>query len=120
MIDARDILESEVPDINLDDITITDIARERLVSLGYNEVEFSAIGGGCSGMNYVLEGLERELTDNDKVYEYDNFKLVVPLSSFVYLIGTEIDFSNDLLNGGFKFNNPQSNRTCGCGVSFSV
>mgnify|MGYP001245265242 CR=1 FL=1 len=49
-----------------------------------------------------------------------DLNLIVPFSSFVYLIGTEIDFSSDLLNGGFKFTNPQANRSCGCGTSFSV
>lgn len=120
MIDARDILETEIPDINLDDITITETARDRLVSLGYNTVEFSVTGGGCSGMNYVLKELERNTDNNDKIFKYDGFKLVIPFNSYVYLIGTEIDFSNDLLNGGFKFSNPQSTRSCGCGTSFSV
>ena len=46
--------------------------------------------------------------------------MIVPFASYVYLIGTEVDFSDDLLNGGFRFNNPQSNRECGCGISFSV
>ena len=47
-------------------------------------------------------------------------KLIIPFASYVYLTDTEIDFSDDLLNGGFKFGNPQANRTCGCGTSFSV
>ena len=51
---------------------------------------------------------------------FSYLELIVPFSSFVYLIGTKIDFSDDLLNGGFKFSNPQANRTCGCGTSFSV
>ena len=49
-----------------------------------------------------------------------SMKLLVPFDSYVYLMNTEIDFSDDLLNGGFKFGNPQANRTCGCGTSFSV
>ncbi|MBC8428288.1 iron-sulfur cluster assembly accessory protein [bacterium] len=119
-VDARDLLDNETPDINLDDITITPEAVGRLTTLGYTDVEFSVEGGGCSGMNYSLKALEREITHNDKVYHYEDMNLVVPFNSFIYLIGTQIDFSNDLLNGGFKFTNPQSNRTCGCGISFSV
>jgi iron-sulfur cluster assembly protein len=119
-IDARDLLDNETPDINLDDITMTPSAIGRLTTLGYTDVEFSVEGGGCSGMNYTLKSLDRKIINNDKIYHYDDMKLIVPFSSFVYLIGTEIDFSDDLLNGGFKFTNPQSNRTCGCGTSFSV
>ena len=60
--------------------------------------------------------------DSDQVIYFANgtMKLIVPFASYVYLEDTEIDFSEDLLNGGFKFGNPQANRTCGCGTSFSV
>jgi iron-sulfur cluster assembly protein len=63
---------------------------------------------------------DRELNERDKVIKEGDLELIVPFSSFVYLIGVKIDFSDDLLNGGFKFSNPQANRTCGCGTSFSV
>ena len=56
----------------------------------------------------------------DKIIKEGDLELVIPFSSFVYLLGTKIDFSDDLLNGGFKFSNPRVNRTCGCGTSFSV
>ncbi len=79
-------------------------------------------GGGCSGMNYALQFIDRELNDRDQIiyFAQGSMKLVIPFASYVYLTGTEIDYSNDLLNGGFKFGNPQANRTCGCGTSFSV
>ena len=87
-----------------------------------NNVEFSVDGGGCSGMNYNLKFTDREPDDRDQIIYFanDSMKLLVPFASYVYLTGTEIDFSDDLLNGGFKFGNPQANRTCGCGTSFSV
>ena len=87
-----------------------------------NHVEFSVDGGGCSGMNYSLKFTDREPNDRDQVIYFANgsMKLLVPFASYVYLTDTEIDFSDDLLNGGFKFGNPQANRTCGCGTSFSV
>ena len=118
--DARDLLEQEIPQVDLEDIIISDKARDRLLGLGYTNVEFSTKGGGCSGMEYVLRPIERDINERDKVIKSGDLNLIVPFSSFVYLIGTQIDFSDDLLNGGFKFTNPQANRTCGCGTSFSI
>ena len=103
-------------------VTITDRAVDRLKSLSENTkaVELSVVGGGCSGMSYNFKFTDREPNDRDRVYEFENVKLLVQLASYVYLADTEVDFSDDLLNGGFKFNNPQTNRECGCGISFSV
>ena len=120
MLDARDLLEQEIPQVDLEDIIISDKARDRLLGLGYTNVEFSTKGGGCSGMEYVLRPIERDINERDKVIKSGDLNLIVPFSSFVYLIGTQIDFSDDLLNGGFKFTNPQAERSCGCGTSFSV
>ena len=107
----------------MNNITITEKAKERLASLMQEDkpnLELSVLGGGCSGMSYSLKYTDRKPTNDDKIYYFDKLKMIVPFASYVYLIGTEVDFSNDLLNGGFKFNNPQSNRECGCGISFSV
>ncbi len=105
-------------------ITITEQASNHLVSVAKNmpNVEFSVDGGGCSGMNYNLKFTDREPNDKDQVIYFANgsMKLLVPFDSYVYLMNTEIDFSDDLLNGGFKFNNPQTERECGCGISFSM
>jgi len=105
-------------------ITITEKAGNHLysVSKGKDIVEFSVEGGGCSGMNYELQFTDRDINERDQVIYFSNgrMKLIVPFSSYVYLTGTEIDYSEDLLNGGFKFSNPQANRTCGCGTSFAV
>ena len=105
-------------------ITVTEQAGNYLKGLmkDTNNVEFSVDGGGCSGMNYNLKFTDREPNDRDQVIYFANgtMKLIVPFASYVYLTDTEIDFSDDLLNGGFKFGNPQANRTCGCGTSFSV
>ena len=74
------------------------------------------------GINYALQFIDREPSGTDHIIYFaeGSMKLVIPFASYVYLTGTEIDYSNDLLNGGFKFGNPQANRTCGCGTSFSV
>ena len=105
-------------------ITITKQASNHLhdISKGQNNVEFSIDSGGCSGMNYDLKFTNREPNNKDHIINFanDSMKLLVPFASYVYLMDTEIDFSSDLLNGGFKFGNPQANRTCGCGTSFSI
>ena len=105
-------------------ITITKQAGNHLhdISKGQNNVEFSIDSGGCSGMNYDLKFTNRKPNDKDHIINFanNNMKLLVPFSSYVYIMNTEIDWSADLLNGGFKFGNPQANRTCGCGTSFSV
>ena len=105
-------------------ITITKQASNHLhdVSKGQDKVEFSIEGGGCSGMNYELKFTNREPNDRDHIINFNNgsMKMLVPFASYVYIMNTEIDWSDDLLNGGFKFGNPQANRTCGCGTSFSV
>ena len=105
-------------------ITITEQATNHLKNLvkDTNNLELSVDGGGCSGMNYNLKFTEREPNDQDQIIYFaeGTMKLLVPFASYVYLMDTEIDFSSDLLNGGFKFGNPQANRTCGCGTSFSV
>ena len=105
-------------------ITITEKASRHLIRLAKdsNNVEFAVEGGGCSGMNYMLNFTDREPTDQDQIIYFSKgqMKLIVPFASYVYLMNTEIDYSDDLLNGGFRFGNPQANRTCGCGTSFSV
>ena len=108
----------------METITITEKASNHLhdISKEQNNVEFSIDSGGCSGMNYDLKFTNRKPNNKDHIINFANnsMKLLVPFSSYVYLMGTEIDWSDDLLNGGFKFGNPQANRTCGCGTSFSI
>lgn len=76
-------------------------------------------GGGCSGLTYQLK-FDTELKENDKVFEDKGLKLIVDKKSFLYLVGTELDFSDGLNGKGFQFHNPNASRTCGCGESFSV
>ena len=127
--DAREQLEqmssSDIQSYNMseyDNVKLTEKAAKHLLSIDHPIIEMSAKGGGCSGMNYNLKFTDREPNDRDQVIYFANgsMKLIVPFASYVYLTDTEIDFSSDLLNGGFKFGNPQANRTCGCGTSFSV
>ncbi len=76
-------------------------------------------GGGCSGLTYKL-GLETEEREGDKVYEQHGVRLYVDKKSVIYLVGTELDFSDGLNGKGFTFGNPNAKKTCGCGTSFSV
>jgi len=76
-------------------------------------------GGGCSGLTYSL-GFDAETRDNDKVLDIDGIRIVVDAKSLFYLAGTELDFSDGLNGRGFVFNNPNAQKTCGCGSSFGV
>tara|TARA_R110000782_G_scaffold132286_2_gene224238 strand:+ start:76 stop:459 length:384 start_codon:yes stop_codon:yes gene_type:complete len=126
--DAREQLEQmskeDIQSVNFDNdkIKLTEIAAKHLISIDLPIIEMSAEGGGCSGMNYKMQPLPKSFigSKTDKVFESHGVKVVVPISSYVYMMGLEIDYKDDLLNGGFKFNNPQAERSCGCGTSFSV
>ena len=75
--------------------------------------------GGCSGLSYDLK-FDKEQKDEDKVFEDNGVKIIVDKKSFLYLIGTTLEYSGGLNGSGFVFNNPNANRTCGCGESFSL
>jgi len=74
---------------------------------------------GCSGMAYVLEFAD-ELESDDQVFEDQGVKVIVDPKSLLYLDGTELDYTKEGLNEGFKFNNPNVKDSCGCGESFNV
>ena len=76
-------------------------------------------GGGCSGFSYYLDFV-LEKDEKDRELESGGIKIYVDPKSFLYLMGTEIDYVDGLSGKGFKFNNPNAKRTCGCGESFSV
>lgn len=79
----------------------------------------SVVGGGCSGLSYKLD-FDNELKPNDQVFEMNDVKLVTDIKSMLYLINTELDYSDGLNGKGFLFRNPNASRTCGCGESFAV
>lgn len=76
-------------------------------------------GGGCSGLSYHME-FTKVAEEFDKTIEFDGLKVVIDAKSLIYMSGTTIDFTKEMLTGGFKFDNPMSSRSCGCGTSFSV
>jgi iron-sulfur cluster assembly protein len=90
---------------------------------GFNAItDYVRVGvksGGCSGLSYDLT-FDNKKEDNDKVFEENNVKIIVDKKSFLYLVGTTLEYSGGLNGKGFVFNNPNANRTCGCGESFSL
>ena len=77
------------------------------------------VGGGCSGLSYKLD-FDNEVKPMDQVFEDKDVKIVTDLKSFLYLVNTELEFSDGLNGKGFYFNNPNASRSCGCGESFAV
>jgi iron-sulfur cluster assembly protein len=75
--------------------------------------------GGCSGLSYDLNFDKKQL-DEDRLFEDNDVKIVVDKKSLLYLLGTTLEYSGGLNGKGFVFNNPNANRTCGCGESFSL
>jgi iron-sulfur cluster assembly protein len=107
-------------------VTVTDKAKDKIEELirdsGLNESYFlrvSVKGGGCSGLSYNMD-FDNELHKGDQEFEDKGLKIALDMKSFLYLAGTELDFSDGLNGKGFNFINPNASRTCGCGESFSV
>ena len=108
-------------------IKVSDTARSKISQLmtedGFSiDQDFVRVGvksGGCSGLSYELN-FDGVIGENDKVFEQNNVKIAVDKKSFLYLVGTTLEYSGGLNGKGFVFNNPTANRTCGCGESFSL
>ena len=108
-------------------IKVSETAKKRVALLmedeGFNpSVDYVRVGvksGGCSGLSYELK-FDNALGENDKVFEDNDIKIAVDKKSFLYLAGTILEYSGGLNGKGFVFNNPNANRTCGCGESFSL
>tara|TARA_Y100001973_G_C5079392_1_gene271702 strand:+ start:477 stop:797 length:321 start_codon:yes stop_codon:yes gene_type:complete len=105
-------------------ITLTEAAAAKLSLLMKEDESLKALrvgvqGGGCSGFTYFLE-FAKDFRKNDRELKQKGIDIVVDPKSFLYLMGMEIDYIDGLQGKGFKFNNPNARRTCGCGESFSV
>ena len=109
-------------------IYITDKAKERVIKLMEDAgvagdpayfLRVGVVGGGCSGLSYKLD-FDNVQKSSDQVFEHNGLKVVTDLKSFLYLVNTELDFSDGLDGKGFVFNNPNASRSCACGESFAV
>ena len=108
-------------------IKVSESAKKRIALLmeddGFNTAtDYVRVGvksGGCSGLSYELK-FDKTLGEDDKVFEDNDIKIAVDKKSFLYLVGTILEYSGGLNGKGFVFNNPNAQRTCGCGESFSL
>ena len=108
------------PAITLSDAALKEV--KRLINVqGITEggLRVGVKGGGCSGLSYTIN-FDEKIGPHDTVYEYDGVKVIVDAKSAIYLAGTQLDFQKDLMSGSFKFVNPNAEKTCGCGESFSA
>ncbi len=107
-------------------ITVSNTAKEKIMQLAQEAqlnppwfLRVSVVGGGCSGLSYKMD-FDDELRKDDQVFEDQGIKLVCDIKSFLYLCGTQLDYSGGLQGKGFHFVNPNATRTCSCGESFAV
>lgn len=108
-------------------IKVSDSAKKKVVALmteeGFNaDTDYVRVGvksGGCSGLSYELN-FDNKAAETDKIFEDNAVRIVVDKKSFLYLVGTTLEYSGGLNGKGFVFNNPNAQRTCGCGESFSL
>ena len=112
-------------------ILITETAMEKLARLCKEQGEEKVLrvgvrSGGCSGMSYTMDFVgASEIQQEDEIYDYlspdgDSFRVICDPKSLLYIYGMQLDFSNELIGGGFNFTNPNASQTCGCGSSFAV
>ena len=106
-------------------ILVSDNARDKLNQLlvednsGKEYVRVGVESGGCSGLVYKLD-FDDSMNNEDELVEHNDIKLVINKKSILFLAGTTLEYSSGLNGKGFVFNNPNANRTCGCGESFSL
>jgi iron-sulfur cluster assembly protein len=108
-------------------IKVSETAKKKVIELmtdeGFNPtIDYVRVGvksGGCSGLSYDLK-FDKENQEGDKVFVDNDINIIVDKKSFLYLIGTTLEYSGGLNGTGFVFKNPNANRTCGCGESFSL
>ncbi len=112
-------------------ILITEVAMKQLAALCADQGKEKVLrvgvrSGGCSGMSYTMDFvLASDIEKGDEIYEYKpkegtSFRVVCDPKSLLYIYGMQLDFSTDLIGGGFNFTNPNATQTCGCGSSFAV
>lgn len=107
----------QITDRALDQIRT--VAESENVDLGEEKLRVAVVSGGCSGLTYDL-GWDTAVQEDDEVEVVDGIEVVMDLKSYLYIDGSELDFTDGLDGEGFHFRNPQAERTCACGESFAV
>ncbi len=113
-------VETQAPIISLTDSALKEV--KRLINVqGIEEggLRLGVKGGGCSGLSYTIN-FDDKIGQYDQIYAIDGVKVIIDAKSAIYLQGTQLDYQKDLMGGNFKFINPNANKTCGCGESFSA
>ena len=111
---------TQTPVISLSESALKEV--KRLINVqGLTEggLRLGVKGGGCSGLSYTIN-FDEKIGQHDQVHDFDGVKVIVDTKSAIYLQGTQLDFQKDLMGGNFKFVNPNADKTCGCGESFSA
>ena len=109
-------------------ITISERAANRIQQIREEKnvdenapLRVGVVSGGCSGLTYDLDfDNEKQVGEQDKQFEINGIKMIVDMRSFLYLAGTELDYTDGLEGQGFHFHNPNASRTCSCGESFAI
>jgi iron-sulfur cluster assembly protein len=108
-------------------VNVSDTAAQQLLNIFIEEnkdpkenyVRVGVKSGGCSGLSYILD-FEDKASEDDKVVESNGVNLLIDKKSLLYLIGTTLEYSSGLNGKGFHWTNPNAQRSCGCGESFSL
>jgi len=107
-------------------VTLSDKAAAEIKSImeqnggTFHGIRVFVAGGGCSGMSYGMQIADEPATSEDLVFDGTGVKVIVDMGSHQYLDGASIDFDDSLQGGGFRINNPNAAKTCGCGSSFAT
>lgn len=109
----------------MEPITFTDVAVEQLKSIiaeqGVDDLKLRMFiqGGGCSGFQYGFT-FETDVQEDDFVYQRDGIQVLIDSMSYQYLVGSTVNFTEDINGSQFDIKNPNATTTCGCGSSFSA
>ena len=118
-------IRSTVTEQNIEEnvLQITQNAMKQLQTLNADGkvLRIGVKSGGCSGMSYTMDFVDSSAsTGSDHIEYYGQLKCVIDPKSLLFIYGLELDYSSDLMGGGFKFSNPNAKTSCGCGKSFGV
>src|SRR5579862_1783134 len=118
---------TEQPAAQAKGIVVTDKAIAKIrsamakegISAEQGGLRLGVQGGGCSGLSYNIR-FDSQARERDRIFQYGDVRVFVDPKSFIYLHGMTLDYQETLMQQGFVFVNPNANKSCGCGTSFSA